>query len=370
MLDLSTIRRAFAILLVVLPIYPQCALSEPQSAKSDAARLNNKATETRIDGAGSTTIYPLLSAWIDEYSRLHPGIRFSYRAIGSKAGIRLLTDRTMFFAATDVPESDDQLILAKGRILHFPVALNAVVPVYNLAQVPGLRFSGTTLADIFLGKITKWNDPAIANDNPGVALPGMDITVKHYFPHGNGDVETFVMADYLSKRSPVFKAALTNSLGNWPVDSPRYKEAEVAGFFRETPGSVGYLNLLVARQNGLKYGAVKNSDGEFVTASSESVTAASASGVSSIRDQAPDFRTSITDAPGKKSYPIVSFIWLLLYEDSKEKRENEVINDFLKWVLTDGQKLAPKLGYPPLPGDLVEIELQRLGIGETENSSR
>jgi len=287
-------------------------------------------------------------------------------AIGSKAGIRLLSNRKVLFAVTDVAISDDEL-RPKGPILDLPVALNAIVPVYNLSQASKLRLSGSTLAGIFLGKITKWNDPAIANDNPGVALPQTDIKVHHYFP--NGSPETRVMADYLSKVSPEFESVLAKSSSDWPLPNYRYKGAEVAEFFRETLGSIGYVPLAMAiarpesRGSSLRYAAVRNSDGEFVTASSASVTEASASAMASLQIHVPDFRISITNAPGRLSYPITSFTWILLYDDPTEKKENEAMGEFVKWVLTDGQKLAAKLGYPTLPSNLVDIELLRLKFG-------
>ena len=317
----------------------------------------------QIDGSGSTTVNQLLQAWINEYTRLHSGPRISYRPIGSNAGFRMLASGTAFFATTDVPVSDDQLAKANSRILQLPIVVNAVVPVYNLPQAPQLRFSGDTLAGIFLGKITKWNDAAITKDNPGVDLPTMDIKVKHDFPSASlsGTLDTYVMADYLSKVSPAFKTVLADSSGNWPVANNVYKGAEgTAGFVRHTPGAIGYV--WQSRFHGTEqYGIVKNADGEFIAASPESLTAASASAMSSIKPLAPDFRVSITNAPGKASYPIASFTWLVLYENPKEKKQNEVMIDFLKWVLTDGQKVALKLGYPALPSDLVQMELQQLG---------
>ena len=350
--------RVLAILfVVVLATCPLRAQSEPSSAKHETA-----AASAKIEGAGSTTISPLFRAWIDEYTLLHPGFQMSYTAIGSRAGFRVLVSGQAFFGVTDVPISDEQLAQAKGRILQLPIAVNAVVPVYNLPQVSQLRFSGDTLAGIFLGKITKWDDPAIANDNPGVSLPAMEIKVRHEFP--SGSVETQVIADYLSKVSPTFKTAVASlPSADWPLASYRYKGAEgTAGFVSQTPGSFGYLPLAIARaesrEGSLKCAAVKNSDGEFVTASPESVTGASASA----KIQPTDFRVSITNAPGKASYPIASFTWLLLYENPEERKQDEVMVDFLKWVLTDGRKVALKLGYPALPTDLVQTELQQLRV--------
>jgi phosphate transport system substrate-binding protein len=372
-LELSLTRTVFAILIFVLATSSQLADSEPPFAKHDETQPNSDGTETRILGAGSQALDPLVMAWIDEYGSLHPGTRILYQALGSKAGLLMLTAGTTSFGTADIPISDDQLTLADGRLLQFPVAVTAVVPVYNLAEVHGLRFSSSTLADIFLGRITKWNASAIMEDNPGADLPPIDIKVKHYFP--NGSVETHIMADYLSKTSSSFKMALTTSSGDWPLASIGYKGAEgTAGFVSETPGSIGYLGLVPARlyehQGSLKCGAVKNSNGDFVTASSESLVAASGSAVPFIHAQVADFRISITDAPGKTSYPIASFIWLILYEKPDEspegRRKSEVTKDFLKWVLTDGQKLALKLGYPPLPRNLVELELQDLRVSGKE----
>jgi phosphate transport system substrate-binding protein len=267
--------------------------------------------------------------------------------------------------------TDDQLARTDRRILHFPVALNAIVPVYNLAQVPELRFSGSTLADVFLGKITTWDAPAIARDNPGVDLPRKDIKVVHEFPGGRA--ATHVMANYLSKVSSAFEATLASaSNADWPVTSSRagYNQAEgMVGNLMRIPGSIGYLPLFLVRfelarnrQSPLKYAAVRNSEGEFVIASAESVTASGATAAPLLQTEASDFRVYITNAPGKESYPIASFIWLLRYETSEDKKKEKIMTEFLRWVLTDGQKLAVKLGYPPLPSNLVEIELQRLEV--------
>src|SRR5215467_7034513 len=308
------------VLAIFFAVFACCSLG----AQSGSSASN-------IDGAGSNTINPLFQAWAKEYAGLHPGVRISYTSIGSNGGFRALASGQAFFGVTDVPISDDQLAQAKGRILQLPIVVNAAVPVYNLPVVPPLRFSGSTLAGIFLGKITKWNDPAIASDNPGVDLPAMDIQVRHAFP--NGGAETQVMAGYLSNVSPAFKAAIANSSANWPLASHSYKGATgTPGFVSKTPDSFGYLPFVIAqafsREDSLKYAAVKNLDGEFVTASPESITAASASA----KIEPSDFRVSLTNAPGKASYPIASFIWLLMYENPKDKKQNEAMTGFLKWV--------------------------------------
>lgn len=347
-----------------------CAFGAHSLASPTRRRVErpDSKTQTHVDGAGSLALDPIVLAWIDEYGHQHPTTRISYKALGSKAGLRLLTAGETSFGATDIPISDAQVTLASGRLLQVPVAVTAVVPVYNLPKVQELRFSSSSLAGIFLGRITKWDDPALMNDNPGADLPHVDIKVKHYFP--DGSVETHIIADYLSKASPDFKTTLATSSGNWPLAGIEYKGAEgMAGFVSDTPGSIGYLGLVPARlyerKGNLKCGAVKNSDGDFMTATSQSLAAASSSAAVSLDRQTLDFRVSITNAPGKGAYPIASFIWFVLSgkpdESPREKKKSEVTKDFLKWALTDGQKLVGTLGYPALPSDLVELELQHMG---------
>jgi len=363
--------KAFLVLLLVFTVVWRLdAQAQPSPAQSNPQRRTTKVLETRIEGAGSSALDPLMRSWIDEYSRLHPGTRISYKALGSKAALRMLAAKTASFGTTDTPVPDDQPASANGRLVQFPVAVTAVIPVYNLDAVPELRFSGGTLADIFLGKITKWNDPAVIADNPGTNLPPMDIKVEHYFP--NGTVETRVIADYLSQVSSDFKKTLNASPNGWPLASIGYKGGEgIAGFVSTTPGSIGYLGLapahLYEQTGSLKWGAVKNSDGDFVMASPKSLTTASETAVPVVHAQA-NFGVQITNAPGKGSYPIASFIWLTLYEKPdegpEERKKHEVMKDFLKRVLTDGQKLALKLGYPALPDNLVKLELERLEGGD------
>lgn len=363
------IRTLSAMLVVMSAISPLCAQTKPSSAGQHRAQPRTKAAPTRVYGAGPSMIYPLLSAWSDEYKRLHADAEISYQAVGSGGGILLLTDKKVFFALAKAAMTDDQLARVSGRILQFPVALDAVVPIYNLAEVPHLRLSGSTLADIFLGKITKWDDPAIVSDNPGVDLPRMDIKVAHYFPNG-GQFDTFYIANYLSKISPAFKATLADSSStDWPTRSASAaytKGAGVTGFIAETPGAIGYIWWDTARHSSLTYAAIKNSEDEFVVASPESLTAAGATAVPAIQAQLADSRALITNAPGKGSYPIAYFVWFLMYADSAEGKQHEVMADFLKWVLTDGQTLASKLGYPPLPHNLAEIELQHVETPEKQ----
>jgi phosphate transport system substrate-binding protein len=252
--------------------------------------------------------------------------------------------------------TQEQLLAAPGKILHFPTVLGADVPVYNIPGVTAqLKFSGPALADIFLGKITKWNDPALAKLNPGVNLPSTDITVVH---RSDGSGTTYIWVDYLAKVSPEWKQKVgVNTSVNWPVGVGGKGNEGVAGLVRQTPGAIGYVELIYAKQNKIAYGAVQNSAGQFIRASEQSVTAAAAEAAA----QMPaDFRVSITNAPGKDAYPISSFTWLLLYESPQDKGQGKVMVDFMKWALADGQKFATELGYAPLPKAVVDLELKAL----------
>lgn len=311
---------------------------------------------TQINGAGATFPYPIYSKWFSEYNKLHPDVRINYQSIGSGGGIRQLTERTVFFGASDQPMSDDMLAKAPGTILHFPTVLGAVVPVYNVAGLnTQIKFTGPVLADIFLGKITKWNDPALAKINAGVALPSGNITVAH---RSDGSGTTFVFADYLSKVSPEWKQKVgANSSLNWPVGVGGKGNEGVAGLVTQTPGSIGYVELVYALQSKISYGAVQNQQGEFIVPDVKSVTAAAAGAMPTMPK---DFRVSITNAPGAGAYPISSFTWILLYEDPQDKNQARIMNDFMTWALKDGQAMATALGYAPLPDELVPMELEQL----------
>ena len=310
----------------------------------------------QINGAGATFPYPIYSKWFAEYNRLHPDVRINYQSLGSGAGIRQLTSRTVFFGASDQPMKDEQLSAAPGRILHFPTVLGAVVPVYNLPEVrEQLKFTGPLLADIVLGKVKKWNDPALVKANPGVKLPASDITFVH---RSDGSGTTFVWADYLSKVSPEFKSKVgADASLNWPVGVGGKGNEGVSGMVRQTPGSLGYVELVYALQNKIPAGAVQNSAGAFVNPSVESVTAAAAGAAANMP---ADFRVSITDTPGADAYPIASFTWILLYEDPPDKGQARAMKDFVRWALTDGQAMAPALGYARLPQPVVDLELKAL----------
>src|SRR5512132_950534 len=322
--------------------------------------MTASAQKVQINGAGATFPYPIYSKWFAEYNKLHANVQINYQSIGSGGGIRQLSNQTVFFGASDGPMTDEQLKAAPGPILHFPTVLGAVVPVYNLPGGGELKFTGPLLADIFLGKITKWNDPAIAKLNPGVSLPATDITVVH---RSDGSGTTYIWVDYLAKVSPERKSKVgVNTSVNWPTGVGGKGNEGVAGLVTQTPGSIGYVELIYAVQNKISYGTVLNSAGEFVLASEQSVTAAAGAAA---RQMPADFRVSITNAPGKGVYPISSFTWLLLYENPKDKAQSKVMVDFVKWALTDGQKFAGPLGYAPLPEAVVKMELATMAKVKT-----
>ena len=312
--------------------------------------------KVQINGAGATFPYPIYSKWFSEYNKLHPSVEINYQSIGSGGGIRQLSNQTVFFGATDGPMTPEQMLAAPGKILHLPTVLGAVVPVYNIPGVSTqLKFTGGLLADIFLGKITKWNDPTIMKLNPGVNLPGTDITVVH---RSDGSGTSYIFVDYLAKLSAEWKQKVGVATAvNWPVGVGGKGNEGVSGLVTQTPGSIGYVELIYALQNKVSYGAMQNMAGDFVTATVESVSTAAAEAVKSMP---ADFRVSITNAPGKGVYPISSFTWLLLYENPKDKAQAKIMVDFVKWALTDGQKFAPDLGYAPLPEAVVKLELAAL----------
>jgi phosphate transport system substrate-binding protein len=310
----------------------------------------------KITGAGATFPYPIYSKWFSEYNKMHPNVEINYQSIGSGGGIRQITSQTVFFGATDGPMTNDQLLAAPSKILHFPTVLGADVPVYNIPGMSAeLKFTGPLLADIFLGKIARWNDPAIAKLNPGVNLPAMDITVVH---RSDGSGTTYIWVDYLAKLSPEWKTKVGVATSvNWPVGVGGKGNEGVAGLVSQTPGALGYVELIYALQNKISYGSVQNAAGEFVRATTEAVSLAAAEAATRMP---ADFRVSITNAPGKGVYPISSFTWLLLYENPKDKTQAKVMVDFVKWALSDGQKFADQLWYAPLPEPVVKLELAAL----------
>ncbi len=312
-----------------------------------------------INGAGATFPYPMYSKWFDEYHKLHPNIQMNYQSIGSGGGIRQLISRTVDFGASDGPMSNEQLAQAGFKILHFPTVLGADVATYNIPGFRGeLNFTPDALAEIFLGRITRWNDPAILGVNPGANLPGQNIIVVH---RADGSGTTYVWVDYLSKVSEEWKTKVgVGTSVNWPVGLGGKGNEGVAGLVKQTPYSIGYVELVYAIQNNLTYGRVRNQAGSFVKADLASVTAAA--GVA--KTMPDDFRVSITNPPGKTAYPIASFTWLLIPQKIEDAVKKKAIKDFLHWMLTDGQKMTEALSYAPLPKEVVAKELKAIALIE------
>jgi phosphate transport system substrate-binding protein len=310
-----------------------------------------------LNAAGATFPYPIYSKWFDQYHQLHPSIQINYQSIGSGGGIRQLVDKTVDFGASDGPMTDDQLRQASVPVLHFPTVLGADVPTYNLPGVQAeLNFTPEALAGVFLGKVTKWNDPAITSANPGVKLPGDDIVVVH---RSDGSGTTYIWTDYLSKVSKEWNDKVGKSTSvNWPVGLGGKGNEGVAGLLKETPDSLGYVELIYAIQNHIPYGRVKNTSGAFVKADLASVSAAAAAVAKFMPD---DFRVSITNPEGKAAYPIASFTWLLIPSKFSDTGKREVVKDFLKWMLTDGQQYCEPLAYAKLPKDVVTQEMMAIG---------
>lgn len=311
-----------------------------------------------LNGAGSTFAYPLYSAWSSEYAKLHPGLQINYQSIGSGGGIRQVSEGTVDFGGTDGPMTEQQLADAKSKrvtnILHFPVALGADVPVYNVPGVKAdLNFTANALAGIFLGKIAKWNDPEIAKANPGVNLPPDQIVVCH---RSDGSGTTYVWVDYLAKVSPEWKSKIGVATSvSWPVGIGGKGNEGVAGFVRQTPNSTGYVELAYAIQNKMTYGKVQNTTDKFIKADLNSVTAAAAGAVASMP---ADFRVSITNAPGADAYPVSSFTWMLVPQDFLNAEKGKALKAFLLWGITDGQASTQKLSYAPLAKSVVDKELE------------
>jgi phosphate transport system substrate-binding protein len=346
--------RLIAAGLVAATVAAACGGGPPQQSAQGGASPGATGRSLQINGAGATFPNPIYSKWFSEYSKLHPDVQVNYQPIGSGGGIRQLTAQTVFFGATDTPMTDQQLEGAPGPILHFPTVLGAVVPIFNVEGVANLQFTGQLLADIYLGKVKKWNDAAIARVNPGVSLPATEIAVAH---RSDGSGTTFIFLDYLSKVSPEFKSKVgANASVNWPVGVGGKGNEGVAGLVSQTPGALGYVELIYALQNKIRFGSVQNAAGEFITASADAVTRAAAGAT-----VPSDFRVSLTNAPGAGAYPISSFTWLLLYQTPSDTARSKMMVDFMKWALTDGQAFATDLGYAPVPPALVQQELTALG---------
>jgi len=312
-----------------------------------------------INGAGATFPAPIYSKWFDQYHKAN-GSQFNYQSVGSGAGIKQVTEGTVDFGASDGPMNDDQIKAYRTKngvgILHFPTVLGAVVPTYNIPGVSGaLNFTPEALSGIFLGRISKWNDPAIAGANKDVNLPGNDIVVIH---RSDGSGTTYIWTDYLSKVNSDWKDKVGKGASvNWPVGLGGKGNEGVTGLIKQTPNAIGYVELIYAAQNKVPYGVVKNASGSFVKADLASVTEAAAAAVKTMPE---DFRVSITNAPGKTAYPISSFTWLLIPEKFKDTAKRDAIKGFVKWAITDGQGDVEGLSYAKLPKEIVEKELKAI----------
>ena len=323
----------FALLLLVLPL----------------------AAQTKLNAAGATFPYPIYSKWFNQYHQEHPDIEINYQSIGSGGGIRQVTAGTVDFGASDGPMSDEQLASAKVKIIHLPTVLGAVVPAYNIPGFKGeLKFTPEVIAGIYLGKITSWNDPAIAKINPGVSLPNQGIIVVH---RSDGSETTYIFTDYLSKVSNEWRDSVGKGTSvKWPTGLGAKGNEGVAGMVRQMEGAFGYVELIYALQNNISFGPVKNAAGSFVKASLESTTAAAAS----VKTMPADFRVSITNPSGKDAYPIASFTWLLVPADWKDKNKEKIIVDFLNWMLDQGQNMTADLNYAPLPDAVKQKEREAI----------
>jgi phosphate transport system substrate-binding protein len=318
-----------------------------------AGIVTTASAQMMINGAGATFPYPIYSKWFDEYAKVDPSVRFNYQSIGSGGGQKQILAQTVDFGASDGPMSDDNLGKAPGKILHIPTVAGAVVLTYNLTGNPSLKLDGDTIAGIYLGQIKKWNDPKLTALNPGAKLLNQEVVVVH---RSDGSGTTFIFTDYLSKISGEWKQkAGSNTSVNWPTGIGGKGNEGVSGQVKQTPGSIGYVELIYAVQNKMPYAEVKNSTGQFVKPTIESVTAALATA-----DIPDDFRFSMTNAPGNDAYPIAGATWLLVYEQQKDATKGKKLVEFLKWAAKDGEKMAKDLQYAPLPESLQQRVLKRI----------
>ena len=342
--------------LVALSLAAAAAACGGQSGNPPAATGSSTGSTTAITAAGATFPGPIYTKWFDEYHKQHPGVQINYQPIGSGGGIRQVLAGTVDFGASDMPMTEEQLGQAKVKVLHFPTVLGAVVPTYNLAGIAqDLKFTPAALSGIFLGTVKKWDDASIASANPGVKLPASDIVVVH---RSDGSGTTFVWTDYLSKVSPAWKSKIgSNTSVNWPVGLGGKGNEGVAGLVKQTPNSIGYVELIYAVQNRLAYGAVQNAAGKFLKADLAGVTAAAAAAAASMPE---DFRVSITNPAGADAYPVGSFTWLLVPSHIPDAAKGKAVVDFLQWMLTDGQTAAESLSYAPLPKEVVTKEREAI----------
>jgi phosphate transport system substrate-binding protein len=304
----------------------------------------------KLQGAGATFPNPLYQKWVSEYGKLHPNVQIDYQSIGSGGGIKQIQEQTVDFGASDAPMKDEELKAAPGELLHIPTVLGAVVVTYNVASIAQpLHFSPQVVADIFLGKIKKWDDAQIKQDNPGVSLPATDITTVH---RSDGSGTTFVFTDYLSKVSPEWKEKVgTDKSPKWPVGQGGKGNEGVTGQIKQQPNTIGYVELAYAVQNKLPVALIKNASGKFIEPSIDAVTAAAASASAQTPD---DLRVSITNSAGENAYPISSYTYILAYKDQKNAEKGKALVDFLWWGIHDGEKFAKDLQYAPLPAEIVK----------------
>jgi phosphate transport system substrate-binding protein len=308
----------------------------------------------KLTGAGATFPYPIYSKWFSEYSAAHPGVQINYQSIGSGGGIRQMTAGLVDFGATDAPATDEQLAPSKTKLIHIPTVLGAVVPIFNVPGISNIRFSPDVLADIYLNKITYWNDARIKKDNPGLNLPNLKIIVVH---RADGSGTTYIFTDFLSKVSKDWANGPGRGASpSWPVGVAGKGNEGVAGYVRQLSGSLGYVELIYALQNRISYGEVRNASGNFVKASIPSVTAAAAS----VKQMPADYRVSITNAPGKDAYPISSFTWLLVPLKSADPAKGRALRDLLSWIVKSGEDEVAALSYAPLPKNVVQKELKTI----------
>lgn len=347
--------RAIATLAAAAAVLAACG-GEQKGAAADSGAAVSSSVD--LNGAGATFPQPIYAKWFYDYAQA-TGVKINYQPIGSGGGIKQLSDDIVDFGASDSPMTDEEMSRAKGgAILHFPTVLGAVVITYNLAQVTTpLKLTGPVVADIFLGNITKWNDARIAALNSGVSLPAEDILVAH---RSDGSGTTYIFTSYLSAVSPAWKAGPgAGKEVQWPVGLGGKGNDQVAGTVKQTPGAIGYVELAYARQNQLPVAMIKNADGQFVSPSIESITAAAQGAVAALGPNT-DYRISIVNAPGATSYPISSFTWLLVYENMPDQTKAKKLVDFMRWMYQTGQQSASSLDYAPLPADLVSRLTQRL----------
>ncbi len=357
-------KTAIASLVFVAAVASACSGDKSGSSTSTSSVSSGGSVD--LTGAGATFPYPLYSKWFADYAA-QTGVKINYQSIGSGGGIRQLSEGTVDFGASDSPMSDADIAKAKGPVMHFPTVLGAVAVTYNLPEVTSaLRLSGAVLADIFAGRITRWNDAKIASLNPGVKLPASDILVVH---RSDGSGTTFVFTDYLSAVSPAWASGPGRGKEvSWPVGLGGKGNEGVSGQVKQTPGSLGYVELAYAKQNNLPSAAIQNASGKFVAPSPAGMTAAAAG----VAEQLPgntDYRLSIVNAAGPDAYPISSFTWILVYAQQSDSVKGRKLRDFLKWALTEGEKQASALDYAPLPASMASrltARLDSIKVGTTQ----